>query len=365
MAMKAVLRRWVDRYFSDEEAVVLGALLIIGFSIVVYLGTMLAPFFAALVIAFLLQSNVRRLERYGLPRLAAVLVVFLFFLGMFLTMALIIFPMVWDQLVSLIQESPRMFARAQAMLDELQQRYPKVVTPEQVQSWINTAGHEFTQLGQRAIRLSLTSLGNVLSIITYLILVPILVFFMLKDRETLVAFLLSILPKNRSLMSRVWFEMDDQIANYIRGKFIEIVIVGVVSYATFFFLNMPYSALLGLMVGLSVLIPYIGAASATLPVAAVAGFTFGLSDQFFYVLLAYGIIQALDGNVLATLLFSEAVNLHPVAIIVAILFFGGIWGFWGIFFAIPLATLLKALMRAWPRSIASRRSSAEIELGEH
>ena len=89
----------------------------------------------------------------------------------------------------------------------------------------------------------------------------------------------------------------------------------------------------------------------TLPVAAVAGSHFGMTNEFFYVLIAYGIIHALDGNVLAPVLFSEAVNLHPVSIIVAVLFFGGIWGFWGVFFAIPLATLLKSLVYAWPRGI--------------
>ena len=71
-------------------------------------------------------------------------------------------------------------------------------------------------------------------------------------------------------------------------------------------------------------------------------------------LVAYGIIQALDGNVLVPILFSEAVNLHPVSIILAVLFFGGIWGFWGIFFAIPLATLLKSLVTAWPRGLKSQ-----------
>lgn len=69
-----------------------------------------------------------------------------------------------------------------------------------------------------------------------------------------------------------------------------------------------------------------------------------------YLMIAYGIIQALDGNVLVPLLFSEAVNLHPVAIIVAVLVFGGLWGFWGVFFAIPLATLIKAILNAWPKA---------------
>ena len=69
-------------------------------------------------------------------------------------------------------------------------------------------------------------------------------------------------------------------------------------------------------------------------------------------LLAYGVLQALDGNVLVPLLFSEAVDLHPVAIIIAVLAFGGIWGFWGVFFAIPLASLIKAVINAWPTTPA-------------
>jgi len=147
--------------------------------------------------------------------------------------------------------------------------------------------------------------------------------------------------------------MDDQIANYIRGKVLEIIIVGSVTFVTFSFFNLPYTALLSVLVGLSVLVPFIGAAIATLPVAAVAGFHFGLTESFAYVIIAYGIIQALDGNVLVPILFSEAVNLHPVSIILAVLFFGGIWGFWGIFFAIPLATLLKAIVTSWPMGLQS------------
>jgi putative permease len=76
------------------------------------------------------------------------------------------------------------------------------------------------------------------------------------------------------------------------------------------------------------------------------------------------VIQALDGNVLVPVLFSEAVNLHPVSIILAVLFFGGIWGFWGVFFAIPLATLLKALVYAWPRGMQQRREETGLKTEE-
>jgi putative permease len=122
----------------------------------------------------------------------------------------------------------------------------------------------------------------------------------------------------------------------------------VVTFLTFSIMGMQFAMLLSVLVGLSVLIPYIGAAAVTIPVAILAYFQWGLSPEFLWLMLAYGIIQALDGNVLVPLLFSEVVDLHPIAIIVAVLIFGGLWGFWGVFFAIPLATLVQAVLKAWP-----------------
>ncbi len=363
MTLREVFKGWIEHYFSDEEAVILLVLLVLGFAVVILFGRMLAPFLTALVIAFLLQGGVNALTRRGVPHLLAVTLIFLAFIGVLLALAFILMPLIWNQLVGLVQETPRIVASGQRWLDDVQERYPTLVTPDQVQEWIAVAGRELTQFGQRALTLSLASLGNVLALIIYLVLVPILVFFLLKDREQLVDFTLSLLPQQRTLMTRIWQEMDTQIANYVRGKFVEIIIVGTVSFFTFAFFGLPYSALLAVLVGFSVLVPYIGAAVATLPVAAVAGFHFGMSEQFLYVLIAYGVIQALDGNVLVPILFSEAVNLHPVSIIVAVLFFGGIWGFWGIFFAIPLATLLKALVYAWPRGIRQYHDSQQsVEL---
>src|SRR5665811_134673 len=151
-------------------------------------------------------------------------------------------------------------------------------------------------------------------------------------------------------------------ANYVSGKAGEIVIVGAVSYITFVSMGLQYSALLATMVGFSVLIPYIGAAVITLPIAFVAFFQWGWGWSFGQVMIAYAIIQALDGNVLVPLLFSEALNLHPVAIIVAILVFGGMWGFWGIFFAIPLATVVQAVLKAWPRVMQDNGSNEKASV---
>lgn len=357
MTLKAVFQNWAERYFSDEEAVILLIVLFLCFAAIIWLGGMLAPFFTALVIAFLLQGVVNMLTRRHVPETIAVAIVFIGFVSLMLALAFLLMPLLWNQLVNLVLETPRMLSSGQKWLDELQAQYPTLITPDEIQNWISMVARELSAHGQRALTLSLSSLGNVIGLIIYLVLVPILVFFMLKDRERLVGFILSMMPEKRGLMSRIWKEMDGQIANYVRGKVVEIIIVGTVAFITFALFGLPYSALLAVIVGFSVLIPFIGAAVATLPVAAVAGFHFGLTEDFAYVLVAYGVIQALDGNVLVPVLFSEAVNLHPVSIILAVLFFGGIWGFWGVFFAIPLATLLKALVTAWPRSLKSQIAS--------
>nr|WP_220128080.1 AI-2E family transporter [Halomonas kenyensis] len=349
VALKRVWRGWTSRYFSDEQAVILLILLVAGFTAVLWLGRMLAPFLTALVIAFLLQGAVSRLTRRGISHLTAVISVFVGFLGLLLAVVLLLIPLIWTQLTGLLQEIPQIVSQGQAVLGQLEERFPNLVSPEQMKAWTAMAGREATQLGQQLITLSLASLGNVMTLIIYLVLVPILVLFLLKDRALLLGFFLPFLPEKRTLMSQVWAEMEVQLSNYVRGKAVEILIVSAVSYATFALFGLPYALLLGLLVGFSTLLPYIGAAVVTLPVAAVAGFHFGLTQPFLYVIIAYGVIQALDGNVLAPLLFAEAVNLHPVSIIVAVLFFGGIWGFWGLFFSIPLATLVKALWLAWPR----------------
>jgi putative permease len=348
--MVKVLRNWLHRYFSDEQAVVLAVLLVGGFAVVLVFGGMLAPVLTGMVLAFLMQGLVNAFERAGLPQSAAVWLVFALFIGLLSLFLLVLMPLVWQQLSTLFNELPRMAGEWQSLFLLLPERYPNLITDAQVLQMIDTLRGETGKFGQWALSFSLSSLPMLVSIMIYVVLVPILVFFFLKDRQVMGDWFRTMLPAERALISQVALEMNQQIANYIRGKFIEILIVGVVTYIAFAVLGLNYAALLALLVGLSVVVPYIGAVVVTVPVALIGLFQWGFSDQFLYLMVVYGVIQALDGNVLVPLLFSEAVNLHPVAIICAVLLFGGLWGFWGVFFAIPLATLFKAVLNAWPRS---------------
>lgn len=352
-----LLTSWFKRNFADPQVVILGIVLVVAFAIVLGLGKMLAPVFAGIVLAYLLEAVVARLQSLGLPRLASVLLVFLLFLASLFFLLFGLGPMLTRQLTQLVQQLPNYITQGQELLLQLPQRYPQLISEQQIQQLIISVGNELAQTGQKFLTWSLASVGNVMGLLVLLVLIPVLVFFILKDKTLLIDWVKSYLPTERHLVSSIWADVEAQIANYVRGKAGEIVIVGAVSYITFVSMGLQYSALLATMVGFSVLIPYIGAAVITLPIAFVAFFQWGWGWSFGQAMIAYAIIQALDGNVLVPLLFSEALNLHPVAIIVAILVFGGLWGFWGIFFAIPLATVVQAVLKAWPRSIHENDTS--------
>ena len=158
--------------------------------------------------------------------------------------------------------------------------------------------------------------------------------------------------KDRKMLNNIWIEMDDQLSNYARGKAIEIAIVGSIAAIIFMYFNLEYVALLSVLVGFSVLIPYLGAFIVTIPVAAVGLLQFGLTFEFWLLMGSYLALQVLDGNLLVPILFSDAVKLHPVAIILAVFVFGSLFGFWGVFFAIPIATFVKAIWNAWPEKLS-------------
>jgi len=346
--MKEVFTRWYQRYLSEEEAVLLLVLLAAAFVVMLAFGGILAPVFVAVILAYLMQGVANLLRNRGLPAELSVAVSTGLFLGGFLAVLFGLAPLVWRQLVALVREAPAMIEAGRQVLVTLPEEYPVLFTQQQVNELTSVIQAEMTTMGQMLVTKGLTSIPSMLALLVYLILIPLMVFFFLKDREQLIGWFSSFLPEKRPLLDRIWQELNLQFANYARGKGIEVMIIGGASYLVFAIFSLNYAALLALLVGFSVIVPYIGATLVTIPVVVVAYAQFGVTPDFYWVVGAYAVIQILDGNVLVPLLFSEAVNLHPVAIVIAVLFFGGLWGLWGVFFAIPLATLVNAILSAWP-----------------
>jgi len=345
-----LLKNWFHRYLSNPEAGVL-IFLIIGFIIVIStLSSMLAPLFASLIIAWLLESLVNHLQKICPKRWLAVLIIYCLFIGIVAVSIIFLIPLLWEQSINLIAELPNMVGRGQILLLHLQQTYPQIFTASQVTSTLNEFRGSLAHYGQLVFSMSLASIPTVITLIIYLVLVPLLIYFFLMDRTKLLAWCDCYLPHNRGALDRVWAEVHVQLGNYVKGKVLEMIIVTFATYLMFAVIHLQYAFLLAVAVGISVLIPYIGALLVTIPVLIIGFVQWGWSSHFMWLIAIYATIITLDGNVLVPLLFSEAVSLHPVAIIAAILFFGGIWGFWGIFFAIPLASVVKALVAAWPKT---------------
>lgn len=342
--------RWYQQRFSDPHAVSLLAILLFGFFSIYFFGHLITPLLVAIVLAYLLEWPVSRCMKVGIPRTIAVVIVLTGFISLMLVSFFGLVPTVWEQVVNLVNDVPNMYKELQVTIAELPERYPELANLKIIESVADNAKDQVLTVGEQVVKNSLSSLVSIVTLSIYLILVPLLIFFLLKDKEKILQSVKNLMPKNRRLAKQVWLEMNVQISNYINGKVIEIFIVGGVSYVAFVLLDLRYSVLLAVGVGLSVLIPYIGAALVTIPVAIVGMFQWGFTSEFYWLLIIYSIIQTLDGNLLVPLLFSEAVNLHPVAIIISVLVFGGLWGFWGVFFAIPLATLVKAVWHALPHS---------------
>lgn len=338
---------WYTRKFSDPHAVTLAIILVSSFLFIAFFSQLLMPVLVALCIAFLLDLPVNKLTALKLSRTASTIIVVGAFVGVTLIAMLGLMPIIWKQSSNLLQEVPHMVSEGQKYLLTLPAQYPDIFQASQIETFISAVKEKLIEWGQIAVTASLNSISDIVAIMVYLILVPLMVFFFLKDKRDLFSSFSRFLPKERRMAIQVGKEMNQQILNYIRGKIIEIIIVGVSTTIAFIFLDLRYSVLLGVLVGLSVLVPYVGATVVTIPVFLVALFQWGFSNELGYIMLAYGIIQAIDGNVIVPLLFSEAVNLHPVTIIIAVILFGGLWGFWGVFFAIPLATLVKAVINAW------------------
>ena len=349
MKMLNLLREWQHRYFSDPQAVILALFLLLGVLIIFTLGRVLAPVLAAVVIAYTLEGLVCSLISLRIKRPFAVLIVFLTFMFALLILLFVLLPMLSRQLGQLVSDLPVMFAYIQSELMLLPEKYPGIISEDQASAILRALTFEMASIGQQILSFSLASVWGANTFLIFLIVVPFLVFYVLKDKNEILGWLPDFVPERHALSGQVWQVVDRQMGRYIRGKLLEILIVWGCSTLLFHFMGLQFAMLNAFIVGVSVLVPYVGAIAAFLPVTLTAYFQWGASSETLYLITGYWIIQVLDGYVLAMLLLSGVVNLHPATTLIAFILFGGLWGFWGVLFAIPLATLIQALIQAWPR----------------
>tara|TARA_B100000767_G_scaffold216743_1_gene204343 strand:+ start:2932 stop:4044 length:1113 start_codon:yes stop_codon:yes gene_type:complete len=338
----------VKKVFVNEETIVFSLILVVALVALSLFGSVLSPFLVSIIVAYLLVGFQARLEGYGLKTSSALALTYAFFLVITTTLLVYLIPLIYQQLQSLVLESPRLINELIGFIQAVPSNYPDLISSDQVTSFFEGISAEVTGFTQNLVKSSITGITGTITFAMYLILFPVLVYFFLFDRKNIINSFMEIIPGERKMLSNVWSEMDNQLSNYVRGKTIEILIVATTSAIIFASLGLNYTALLSVLVGMSVLIPYVGAFLVTIPVLVVGLIQFGLSADFYILTGLYLLLQALDGNLLVPLIFSDAVKLHPVIIILAVFIFGSMFGFWGVFLAIPIATFIKAIWNAWP-----------------
>nr|MBL0712321.1 AI-2E family transporter [Desulfobacterales bacterium] len=195
--MNQLIREWINRYFSNPQVMILWFLLILVFTLILFLGQMLAPVLAAIIIAYLLEGLVTPLEKRRVPRPAAVLIVFILFMVSFLSLLVILLPLVSRQVGQLLQQLPAMFAKGQSLLIQLPEKYPGYITEEQIRQITASLSTQITGSAQRLVSFSLASVRGLISGIIYLILVPLMVFFSLKAKWLIRDWFKGFRPDNR------------------------------------------------------------------------------------------------------------------------------------------------------------------------
>ena len=344
--MQSLFNKFMQRFFSNEESVYFAILLIFCFLFIIFFGNVLLPVIISIVIAFLLNGFMTTLLRFNISQKLSLSITLIVFFGFYLSLFMAL-PSIGAEINNLLQNLPTIVSSFQQTLIEMNNYFSE----EDIDQIFANLSNQISLLLSSALGQLAGTVSLMFNAILYAIMIPLMVFFFLKDKSILLPFASIILPKENGFMQSVFSEMNDQLFNYVTGKFIEMLLVATASYILFASLGLPYAVLIAILVGLSVIIPIFGAILVTIPVVLIGLYEWGLTENFYWLLGFYLFIQILDGNVLVPILFSARNNLHPVVIIIAVLFFGGIWGFWGLFFAIPLATFIKAIINSWPDPI--------------
>ena len=342
------INSFLKKIFSNEETIVFSFVILCVFLMMTFFGSVLTPFLISIVVAYLLVGVQKKIESFNISSKWALVITFAIFIVTGAAMLLWLLPILYTQLQAFVLDVPELFNNFLEFVSTLPAKFPELVTSEQITVFFQAVSSELSSITQNIVKSSIAGIQSTITILLYIILFPILVFFFLFDRKNIMEGLSKLVPGNREMFSNIWTEMDMQLSNYVRGKTTEIFVVGLCAAIIFSLVGLKYSALLSVLVGLSVVIPYVGAFLVTVPVVIVGLLQFGLTSEFYILITLYLLLQILDGNLLVPIIFSDAVKLHPVAIILAVFIFGSMFGFWGVFFAIPMATFIKAVWNAWP-----------------
>tara|TARA_B110000858_G_scaffold103283_1_gene118390 strand:- start:797 stop:1852 length:1056 start_codon:yes stop_codon:yes gene_type:complete len=346
------LKNFFRSYFHEEEQFAALFLIVIMGLLIYFIGSIILPILIAILIAYLLNGFMNFLENTAVNKSLSFYLTFLVFIFIYI-LIFISLPFITRQIGSLLNELPAIVSFIESLFNNLAITYPNYFSTDQIEEIFANSTYYLPSIAEQVLQQLNSGFSTIMSALINIILIPILVFFFLKDKKIMLGYIAFFLPSKKVLLSKIWKDLNIQLFGYVRGKALEMIIIGSITSISFWLLGVNYSLILGILVGLSVLVPLFGAILVTVPVISIGLFQWGLDLQFLAFVISYFVIQILDGMVLFPILMGNEVNLHPVLIILAILVFGGIWGFWGLLLAVPIATFIRAVYKVWPKKEVS------------
>lgn len=302
----------------------------------------LTPFLLAAFLAYLLQPLVYSLERRGIPHLLAIIFTYVCVLGAFTALGIFALPKLLDQLHDLLTAIPRYTQRTQEFLDYLEgtsARYPpgvQEIIDDKLSAW-------FIFL-TKSVNQAVDGLLKLIGYLPTLALVPFLSFYMLKDAEEIKRIFESILPASwRTDMMGLVRDTDDVLKCFIRCQLFVCLMVGVLCWLGYTLMGLPFAIILGVVAGVTDAIPFFGPLIGLVPALAVA-----LLDSWQMVLwtvLVAFIVQQIEANIISPKILGDGMGLHPIMVVFVLLAGGQLYGILGMLLALPVAAVLKVLIR--------------------
>jgi predicted PurR-regulated permease PerM len=327
---------------------IVGALVVL-FVALTWLGPVLTPFLIGAILAYLGTPAVARAERRGVPRSLATLFVILFIGLLLAALFLVLIPLVQSEVGSITRKLPDLFAQfTDRVAPFLQEKFDVSVSLDfdSIRTFIAENAQEARNLSTRLLSGVKTGGAIVLSLLVNLALIPVVMFYLLRDWNMILARIDDLLPRRWGPKVRsIGREVDGVLAEFLHGQLLVMLALAAYYSIALSLVRLDHAAAIGILTGLLVFIPYVGFGLGFLLGMTAAILDFHGWPGFFAVLVVYGVGQLLESYVLVPFLVGDRIGLHPLAVIFALLAFGELFGFAGVLMALPVSAALLVGLR--------------------
>lgn len=308
------------------------------------IGSVLKPFIVAIILAYLLNPIVEMFERKGIHRIYSVILVYVIFVAIILIFSFILIPKLVKDIKVMLENLPQYSIQFQTMLKGFQDGYINSNLPKGVKDVIDENIYAIQDFIIVSLQATLDSVITGFSKILNVILVPIIVFYFLKDVEYFKKQTILLLPKkHRNKIILLFRDIDNAFGRFIRGQIIIAIFVGIMTTFALTFIKVKYAVFLGLFAGISNIIPYFGPVIGIIPTVIFA--LFDSPSKAIYAAGAFLLVQQIESGILTPKIIGESVGVHPVYVILSLFIGGKVMGIAGMILAVPVMVAIKLTMR--------------------